>query len=1337
MKKETDGSSASQELRFLGSDKAYETAGKRQLSSTEGSERVLDVYQLMQRGLVYPSPYSRFAMFWKAEGAEISRDFVRDGFERTRRLTSQEPYLSAHTSAVVGVSFELFKAWCDRHGMSYPAGMELKYPAESAGGSKRPTSEVFERSSGTFQDSGADLFIHIKSDDKAHLAEVYDRIVERLGDKIERAEYEDCDRRRTRDSEDGKVLGCRFSENLNNPADPITVANHTLVGYEDAEHAGGSFLLAQRFQLNWEHLHSMTEEQIEDLIGRTTRDVILPTRDSRSHIKSARQRDVYGNSMFILRLGLPFGESPEIHDAKMLEKGSNKRDEKGIYFAGFAKSVRVFETIMNSQIGDVDGFMNDRLFNHAKSDLGGFFYIPSWRDLGLAHERWEGRAERDWQAFPGVDWARLSRHFQDKSANGLMYYNHKNYLYEMATMKPDPESGLTPPSARILNLLLDMFTRWQDTWYFEKGQPEMGHLCQYLADDPEFGPEKAGEVMALPIMERKGWATRMTCRLYASDAYGYRGVRLDARGREQEGADTYRIHPMELIVGALPDLSLAQGRYVMKYFRSEEEMPNFFRGLTEASGVGHILPDYQKLVDVGLGGLISELEAKLEATGDPEKQSFYRACILSIQGIQDYLGSYAALAEKRADELAPGQAAEIANLSAIAARLRRLKENKPATLLEAAQLIFTMHSCLNLNGEPTSVGRLDQYLHAFYERDLAEGRMSDSEAQEVIDAFWIKLDEKVLQNRLFIQDHQPFGNLAMGGASGPYPQGASLGQWIQQVTVGGVVADEDPEPKPAYNAVTRLCLRAAARLPLNAPCLSLRVGKNTPRDVLEEAAKAILSGGAHPVLMNDDKIIAGMRESGDLVGEGSAGDGNPLTPLRETAEGRWSSEVSLASARNYGCDGCYEPMFVGQNWFTLGGFTTLNPLECALNQGRLYASAGPAFLRGANHSFRSQPAAEIESFDELLELYFQHFYWLCAKALDGQLSTFDALVSVCPAPLLSVLIDDCVDKGLDLYGGGARYNIYAPCFIALSSTINSLYNIKKMVFDDETTVTSLPELVNCLICDWGHKMVEPMVSSLIGKARLEGKAERWKRFREIALSYPKYGRTQETVDDDGNRTVTEECRELHALGDRVVSGIAELTAKVFREPVESTAAKMLGYARKYGTEERPFGFQVHPGAGTFENFVAFGGGSGASADGRRLGEAIASDMSSSPSSMDRPPDPQLAGFKSSLAAFSGFPDGEPCEGASEIWDGAPTDFNIDESFPHEDLVEVLQAFADGHGSNILTITAASPAILAEAPSRPEKYDLLRVRMGGWSEFFSSMFPESQRQQQRRPLSTPD
>src|SRR6185436_4132380 len=188
-----------------------------------------------------------------------------------------------------------------------------------------------------------------------------------------------------------------------------------------------------------------------------------------------------------------------------------------------------------------------------------------------------------------------------------------------------------------------------------------------------------------------------------------------------------------------------------------------------------------------------------------------RACITSLEGVQDHLKSFSELAEKMAAETTKGESAEKTNLLEIARRTRKLVTDKPETMVEAAQLIFTVHSCLHMNGEPVSIGRLDQYLDRFCEADIKKGRLTEDQAQEIIDAFWIKLDEKVLQNRIFIKDHQPYGNLAMGGGSGPYPQGASLGQWIMQVTVGGVAGNDDRKPKLAYNRVTKLCIRSSAR----------------------------------------------------------------------------------------------------------------------------------------------------------------------------------------------------------------------------------------------------------------------------------------------------------------------------------------------------------------------------------------------------------------------------------------------------------------------------------------------------------------------------------------------
>ncbi len=456
--------------------------------------------------------------------------------------------------------------------------------------------------------------------------------------------------------------------------------------------------------------------------------------------------------------------------------------------------------------------MADRLLSHVKSNLGGFYYIPSLPDLHLP----AGPAVPDGtspQRYPGVDWSRLDRHFDQKSANGYMHYNHKEYLYRMTTMNAEERKQLHPPSHRVLSLLADAFSRWQDNWYFNRAQPEMSHLRVYLERD--FGKAKAEEVMELSIEERAGWAAKVLLgRVLTSDEYGFRGQRIDAKKNVYNGADTYHINPYEVLVGAMPNLGLGQDKYLIDFARDDEQLSNFFDNLSYSSGVGHIVPYFGEALRLGLAKLTAQVAEHRDAANDEKQRRFYAGAVLALEGVADHCRAFARLAAKMAEETSPGETARRDNLVKIRDRMNRVAEHPPETLAEAAQLVFTLHSCLHHAGEPTAVGRFDQLLQPFYEADLRAGHLDEWRAQEIIDCFWIKLGEKVQLNRQFVEDHQVFGNMAMGGSSGNYPQGSSLNQWIQQLTVGGCDARSD---LPAYNDLTRLCLRAARRLPLNAP----------------------------------------------------------------------------------------------------------------------------------------------------------------------------------------------------------------------------------------------------------------------------------------------------------------------------------------------------------------------------------------------------------------------------------------------------------------------------------------------------------------------------------------
>ena len=75
--------------------------------------------------------------------------------------------------------------------------------------------------------------------------------------------------------------------------------------------------------------------------------------------------------------------------------------------------------------------------------------------------------------------------------------------------------------------------------------------------------------------------------------------------------------------------------------------------------------------------------------------------------------------------------------------------------------------------------------------------------------------------------------------------------------------------------------------------------------------------------------------------------------------------VNLKTARNFSCDGCYEPIFPGETQFSLAYVTLLQVLEMAINHGATYLLAGPAYLDGTPKSLPTTRPEDITSFEEV------------------------------------------------------------------------------------------------------------------------------------------------------------------------------------------------------------------------------------------------------------------------------------------------------------------------------------------------------------------------------------
>lgn len=849
-----------------------------------------------------------------------------------------------------------------------------------------------------------------------------------------------------------------------------------------------------------------------------------------------------------------------------------------------------------------------------------------------------------------------------------MHHNDVQYWRYLQSLAPgDPDL----PSERTCRQLLRMFDRWKGRpgWLAEE---QVGHLFRGR-DDLSDAERQA--LAAKPVVIRKALAIKRMLELIMDPDIAARA------GSAGLSAD-------EAIVGALPPFAVGQGKEFVRYLTEAEELAGALDYLNELSPMGHIVPNHKIVVERGLEALAGEARlAAADPATEPRSVAFYEAVAISLDAVLAYADAYAALARDAAAALGADDP-NCANMEEVARCLEAAPRRPARTFREALQAIYIVHCALHWTVEIVPIGRLDQLLIRLYRADLEAGRLTEAEAQELIDCFWIKLDERVILNFRHAENRFTAADGVMTGyfGSSNFDQGGLLNQWMQQITIGGVLPNMNAQAEDACNEVTRLCLHAARRLPLNSPTLDLRVHKGTPDEMLDLAAAALLSGGAHPVLLNDEVIVPALAE-------------HSLAP------------IGLADARDYACDGCYETMVAGQSEFSFGFASAPEMIEKALNRGAGFSGSGPINLRGNKDSWRSKFAAEIADFDEFRGIVRSHMLLQCNRYVKNLLAFYGNKAAICPSPLLSSLITGCMEAGRDLTEGGALYHIFSPLLIGVSTAADSLHVIEKLAFREKAF--TLTELATCLATDWGHRLLD-VPGGKVPAFGPYATAARIAEIRALALAEPKFGNGTEEVD-----------RWAWWLLDSFADSLAEAVA----DPVHAPALARLHERFGIGGV---FDLHIAPGVGTFEQYVGMGGFYGASADGRRASGALGSDLSPAPVPGDLPPlgpDGRHARAYDLAASLRSYHNAV----MRRFGDGAPVDYNLREDVPKADIIRMLRAFADGEGGSICTFTIANPETLAAAQRDPEGHNLVRVRMGGWTEFFITLFPDHQEQHKRRPL----
>ena len=467
---------------------------------------------------------------------------------------------------------------------------------------------------------------------------------------------------------------------------------------------------------------------------------------------------------------------------------------------------------------------------------------------------------------------------------------------------------------------------------------------------------------------------------------------------------------------------------------------NWREGMMGGAPIGHYCGNFWTVVDKGFGAIRDEAAAKMAELeengifGDSAKHyNFYRAVKAVSEGFITYTKHYGDEAARQAELCEdPKRRAELLQM---ADSLHWIIEHPCRTYQEALQAIFLyqMGHILEAQLHGISLGRVDQYVGKYLDADLAAGRLTEAEAQELTDCFMLKLAE---QNKV--------GPELMAMSAPGYTAG-------QLITVGGT----DRQGLDATNKATYMVLQSSHRLQLHDPPVALRVHAGTPDELWEAGIECTKTVGGVPIFENDEIVV------------------ESITKMRG---------IPIEDARNYCLIGCVEPACCGNDFANSGvnggeAYTILpSALWLAMNNGVF-----PSLFPGDEPRQAGIPCGylyDYQSMDELLAAYKAQmdFFlkWQVSMVNCGEyLNAWER-----PLPFLSATMTGCMESGLDVMWGGAQYSGSGNSSIGHGTVADSFNIIDQLCFREHYCTTG--ELYDALMANW--EGYEDLRQYILGKA---------------------------------------------------------------------------------------------------------------------------------------------------------------------------------------------------------------------------------------------------------------
>ena len=326
---------------------------------------------------------------------------------------------------------------------------------------------------------------------------------------------------------------------------------------------------------------------------------------------------------------------------------------------------------------------------------------------------------------------------------------------------------------------------------------------------------------------------------------------------------------------------------------------------------------------------------------------------------------------------------------------------KPATnFYEAVQSIWFTFAFVRLCGNWPGIGRLDFLLGDYLKQDLANGTLTLDEAREILAHLFIKGCEWV--------------------AGGDYGSGDA--QHYQNIVLAGV----DEDGNELTNEVTYLTLDILEELGISDFPTTVRINSNTDEKLLRRVAEVIRYGGGTLAIYNEDLVLESLLEDG----------------------------YDIREARKFANDGCWEVQIPGKTYFIYSPFDSL----AILQQKTLNNYDGTATFSTFEELYTQYVSDMREYHEPYLQYMINKFNERGVPSKDWNWNP------QMPCTIVSIFEEGCIEKGLSYLEGGPIYNINSPHIGGMADTVNSLYAIKKLVFDEKKITFN--DFMNILANNW-------------------------------------------------------------------------------------------------------------------------------------------------------------------------------------------------------------------------------------------------------------------------------